>query len=237
MPRPPSQAQTYPRHGPAEACWRPVGRGEEPRASGQAAPIGRQRAAARRADQRPGRRHAARAGGRPRVVPRLRRRDQPRPLVWTGSRRTSWPSRATAGSASSRATSPTTRRSGLHRRRRPVRPPAPRSAPTSRRKPGRLSIRVSRPLRRPKSGKIAIKVINHYGDEVLKVINMSWSEMKTVIRVPAELVYELIWKGWSDRATMALRLQDALRLTRRSLLPRLRVPRRERASTRFDARC
>src|SRR5207247_4022193 len=28
---------------------------------------------------------------------------------------------------------------------------------------------VSRPFERPKSGKIAIKVINHYGDEVLKV--------------------------------------------------------------------
>ena len=28
---------------------------------------------------------------------------------------------------------------------------------------------VSRPFDKPKSGKIAIKVINHYGDEVLKV--------------------------------------------------------------------
>lgn len=28
---------------------------------------------------------------------------------------------------------------------------------------------ISRPFRRPRSGKIAIKVINHYGDEVLKV--------------------------------------------------------------------
>ena len=41
----------------------------------------RQRAAARRADQRPRRRHAAGARGRPRELPRLRRRDQPRPLV------------------------------------------------------------------------------------------------------------------------------------------------------------
>jgi len=28
---------------------------------------------------------------------------------------------------------------------------------------------VSRPFERPETGKIAIKVINHYGDEVLKV--------------------------------------------------------------------
>ena len=28
---------------------------------------------------------------------------------------------------------------------------------------------VSRPFEKPKTGKIAIKVINHYGDEVLKV--------------------------------------------------------------------
>jgi adenine-specific DNA-methyltransferase len=28
---------------------------------------------------------------------------------------------------------------------------------------------VSRPFERPKTGKIAVKVINHYGDEVLKV--------------------------------------------------------------------
>jgi adenine-specific DNA-methyltransferase len=29
---------------------------------------------------------------------------------------------------------------------------------------------TSRPFRRPRSGKIALKVINHYGDEVLKVL-------------------------------------------------------------------
>jgi len=28
---------------------------------------------------------------------------------------------------------------------------------------------VSRPFARPATGKIAVKVINHYGDEVLKV--------------------------------------------------------------------
>jgi len=28
---------------------------------------------------------------------------------------------------------------------------------------------VSRPFKRPEMGKIAVKVINHYGDEVLKV--------------------------------------------------------------------
>ena len=42
---------------------------------------GRQRPAARRADQRPRRRHAARAGGRARRLPGLRRGHQPRPLV------------------------------------------------------------------------------------------------------------------------------------------------------------
>ena len=42
---------------------------------------GRQRAAARRAHQRPRRRHPARARGRPRVLRRLRRGHQPRPLV------------------------------------------------------------------------------------------------------------------------------------------------------------
>ncbi|CAN5772018.1 site-specific DNA-methyltransferase [soil metagenome] len=31
---------------------------------------------------------------------------------------------------------------------------------------------VSRPFPRPKSGKVAIKVINHYGDEVMKVLSM-----------------------------------------------------------------
>lgn len=29
---------------------------------------------------------------------------------------------------------------------------------------------VSRPFRRPNTGKVAIKVINHFGDEVMKVI-------------------------------------------------------------------
>jgi adenine-specific DNA-methyltransferase len=32
---------------------------------------------------------------------------------------------------------------------------------------------VSRPFERPKTGKIAVKVINHYGDEVLKVYGLS----------------------------------------------------------------
>lgn len=31
---------------------------------------------------------------------------------------------------------------------------------------------VSRPFPRPESGKIAVKVINHYGDEVLKVFGV-----------------------------------------------------------------
>jgi len=31
---------------------------------------------------------------------------------------------------------------------------------------------VSRPFGRPETGKIAVKVINHYGDEVLKVVEV-----------------------------------------------------------------
>jgi len=31
---------------------------------------------------------------------------------------------------------------------------------------------TSRPFDRPKTGKIAVKVINHYGDEVLKVFGV-----------------------------------------------------------------
>lgn len=31
---------------------------------------------------------------------------------------------------------------------------------------------VSRPFPKPESGKIAVKVINHYGDEVLKVFEV-----------------------------------------------------------------
>jgi adenine-specific DNA-methyltransferase len=36
---------------------------------------------------------------------------------------------------------------------------------------GSLYRTVSRPFDRPDSGKIAVKVINHYGDEVLKVFD------------------------------------------------------------------
>ena len=35
-----------------------------------------------------------------------------------------------------------------------------------------LYSRVSRPFNKPESGKIAVKVINHYGDEVLKVFEI-----------------------------------------------------------------
>ena len=58
-----------------------VGWRAEPGPPGQAAPVRRQHAAARRAHERPRRRHAPCAGGRPRVLPGLRRRHQPRPLV------------------------------------------------------------------------------------------------------------------------------------------------------------
>lgn len=36
-----------------------------------------------------------------------------------------------------------------------------------------LNSTVSRPFPAPKSGRIAVKVINHYGDEVMKVFNVS----------------------------------------------------------------
>jgi energy-dependent translational throttle protein EttA len=58
-----------------------VGRRARPPAPGQDAAAGRQRAAARRAVQRPRRRDAARARRRAARVPRLRDGDQPRPLV------------------------------------------------------------------------------------------------------------------------------------------------------------
>ncbi len=70
-----------PRHGPAEGGRDALGRRAQPRSPCQAAPVRRQRAAARRADQRPRRRHAARARGGAGELPRLRRRDQPRSLV------------------------------------------------------------------------------------------------------------------------------------------------------------
>jgi hypothetical protein len=35
-----------------------------------------------------------------------------------------------------------------------------------------INSNVSRPLPRPSTGKVAIKVINHYGDEVLKVFEI-----------------------------------------------------------------
>ena len=66
---------------PAEAGRRPLGRRAQPRAPGQAPQDRWQRAAARRTHERPRRRHVAGTGGRARVVPRLRRHHQPRPLV------------------------------------------------------------------------------------------------------------------------------------------------------------
>jgi hypothetical protein len=35
---------------------------------------------------------------------------------------------------------------------------------------GTVNSTVSRPFPKPKSGKVAIKVIDHYGDEVMKVV-------------------------------------------------------------------
>ncbi len=66
-----------PRLGPAEEGRRPLGRRAQPAAPGQAAALGRQPAAARRADERPRRRHAARARGRAHRLRGLRGGHQP----------------------------------------------------------------------------------------------------------------------------------------------------------------
>ena len=67
--------------GPAEEGRHPVGRRAQPGASGEDAEDRAQRDPARRADQRPRRGHAARAGGCADRVRRLRGDHQPRPLV------------------------------------------------------------------------------------------------------------------------------------------------------------
>ena len=73
----------------------------------------RQRAAARRADQRPRRRHAARPGGRAARLPRLRGGHQPRPLVPRPHRHPRARLRGRlARSAGGRGTSATTRPTG-----------------------------------------------------------------------------------------------------------------------------
>ena len=66
-----------PRRRPAEEGARPLRRRAQPAAPCQAAAHGRQPAAARRAHERPRRRHAARARGRAGALRGLRRRDQP----------------------------------------------------------------------------------------------------------------------------------------------------------------
>ena len=69
---------------------RPLGRRAEPAAPGQAPALGRQRPPAGRADERPRRRHAARARGRAARLCRLRRGHLARPLV-PGSHRDARP--------------------------------------------------------------------------------------------------------------------------------------------------
>ena len=96
---------------PAEEGRPAVGRRAQPRAPRQDAEGGRQPAAARRADQRPRHRDAVGAGSGAGGFPRLRRGHH----ATTASSSTAWPrtsspSRATATSNGSRATSPTTRR-------------------------------------------------------------------------------------------------------------------------------
>ena len=70
-----------PGRGPAEEGEAPLRRRAEPGPPGQAAQERRQPAAARRADQRPRRGHAPRARGGAAGLRRLRRGDQPRPVV------------------------------------------------------------------------------------------------------------------------------------------------------------
>ena len=75
------RAFQFPRHAAAAADRRTVGWRAQPRAPGESAEERRQRDAARRADQRPGRRNAARTGRSAAELPGLRRRDLARPLV------------------------------------------------------------------------------------------------------------------------------------------------------------
>ncbi len=77
-------------HRPAAADRRTLRRRAQPRAPGQGAALRRQRAAARRAHQRPGHRDAARARGGTAELPRLRGGHLPRPLV-PGSHRHAHP--------------------------------------------------------------------------------------------------------------------------------------------------
>ena len=115
---------------PAEAGRRHVRRRaqpDEPRAHPQA---GRQPAAARRADQRPGRRDPGQPGERAARVPRLRRDHRPTTAgSSTGSRRTSWPGRAARTGSGSRATSRPTRRTRSSASA--PRPPARTASPTA----------------------------------------------------------------------------------------------------------
>ena len=98
---------------PAEARRRPLGRRAQPAAPGQGAADGRQRAPARRADQRSRRRHVARTRRSAARVPGLRGGHQPRSLVPRPHRDTRpRVRRRQRGRCGSRATSPTTRRIG-----------------------------------------------------------------------------------------------------------------------------
>ena len=90
-----------------------VGRRTESRAPGQVAEARLQPAAARRADQRPRRRYVAGARGRDSRVRRVRRRDQPRPLVPRSYRDAhAGVRRRQQGRSGSRATTRTTRPTG-----------------------------------------------------------------------------------------------------------------------------
>ena len=148
-----------PRHRPAEAGRAAVGRRAEPGPPGQAAPVRRQRAAARRAHERPRRRHAPRARGRASSPSRAASSSSATTAgSSTGSRPTSSPSRATARSAGSRATSATTRRSATRSwaPRRTSRTASgtsgssrsPSYDPGERARPSRARSRARRPRRR-----------------------------------------------------------------------------------------
>ena len=115
---------------PAGAHRHALRRRAKPRPPRQAAALGRQPAAARRAHERSRRRHAEGARGRAARIPRLRGHHLPRPLVPRPRRHPRARLRGRlAGDAGSRATSRPTRSTAARRSARP--PTAPTASPTS----------------------------------------------------------------------------------------------------------
>ena len=115
---------------PAEARRRPLGWRAQPGAARQGAEVGREPAPARRADERPRRRHARGPSRTPCSRSRAARWSSATTAgSSTGSPPTCSPSRATPRCGGSRATSPTTRSSGTSGSA--PRPISPTASPTS----------------------------------------------------------------------------------------------------------